>query len=79
MDFYVFDPNYVLLGILSSPISVMYTEKYNELGDFQVSLPVDDTNRELIQSDTIILFDKAQGIEGIIGSITKNGEENTAL
>lgn len=78
MDFYVFDPNYVLLGILSSPISVMYTEKYNDLGDFQISLPVDDTNRELIKSDNIILFDKEKGIAGIIGIISTDGEGNSA-
>ena len=58
MDFYVFDQDYTLLGILASPISVTYTEKYNDLGDFQVNLPVDEINRELIKSDNVILFDR---------------------
>lgn len=74
MDFYVFDSNYTLLGILASPISVTYTEKYNDLGDFQVNLPVDQINRELIKSDNIILFDKDKGIAGIIGIISSDGE-----
>ena len=74
MDFYVFDQDYTLLGILTSPISVTYTEKYNDLGDFQVNLPVDEINRELIKSDNIILFDKEKGTAGIIGIISADGE-----
>lgn len=76
MDFYVFDQDYTLLGILSSPISVTYTEKYNDLGDFQVNLPVDKINRELIKSDNVILFDKEKGIAGIIGIISSDGESD---
>lgn len=74
MDFYVFDQDYALLGILASPISVTYTEKYNDRGDFQVNLPVDEINRELIKSDNVILFDKEKGIAGIIGIISTDGE-----
>lgn len=76
MDFYVFDQDYTLLGILASPISVTYTEKYNDLGDFQVNLPVDKINRELIKSDNVILFDKEKGIAGIIGIISSDGESD---
>ena len=76
MDFYVFDQDYTLLGILTSPISVTYTEKYNDLGDFQVNLPVDEINRELIKSDNVILFDKEKGIAGIIGIISSDGESD---
>ena len=76
MDFYVFDQDYTLLGILASPISVTYTEKYSDLGDFQVNLPVDKINRELIKSDNVILFDKEKGIAGIIGIISSDGESD---
>lgn len=69
MDYYVFDSNYTPLGILSSPTSVDYIEKYNGLGTFEVHIPIDENNIALLQTDNVILFDKDRGIAGVIADI----------
>ena len=69
MDFYVFNSDYTLLGILSSPVSVDYVEKYNDLGTFELVLPIDENNVSLMNTDNVILFDKEKGIAGVIYGI----------
>ena len=70
MDYYVFDSDYTPLGILSSPTSVDYIEKYNGLGTFEVHIPIDENNITLLQTDNVILFDKDRGIAGVIANIS---------
>lgn len=77
MDFYVFDSNYTPLGILSSPTSVDYIEKYNDLGTFEVHVPIDENNVALMQTDNIILFDKTKGIAGVVAYISSEQSENS--
>lgn len=77
MDLYVFNSDYVLIGILSSPISVDYIEKFNGLGTFEVNLPIDENNVGLMQSDNVILFDKNKGLAGVVGNVGSKQSEDS--
>lgn len=79
MDFYVFDGNYTPLGILSSPTSVDYIEKFNDLGTFEVHIPIDKNNTAFLQTDNVILFDKDRGIAGVITSIEVTQEDSPSI
>lgn len=77
MDFYVFNSDYTPLGILSSPTSIDYIEKYNDLGTFEVQVPIDENNIALLQTDNLILFDKQRGIAGVIVAISSTQSEDS--
>ena len=70
MDFYVFDDAYNQLGLLSKPVSVTYTEKYKELGTFEVVLPINEENRILAKEENVIVFDRDRKIAGVVGIVT---------
>ena len=76
MDLFVFDEDYAPLGILSSPVSFSYIERVRSQGEFSLYLPLNSKNVELIKEDRIILFDKENGIAGIIGKMRKNTDSD---
>lgn len=72
MDIDVFTPEYQYLGIISTPTSIMYTEKFQSLGNFELHLPINQINTSLIKKDRVLLFDKVNQIAGIVGIIKKS-------
>ena len=78
MDIYVFDSDYKKLGILQSPLSVSYIEKFKAKGEFSVSIALSNFNSKLIRKDNYLLFDKAAGVAGVIDKWLKDTNENEA-
>lgn len=71
MDFYVFTPEYVPLGVVSTPTAVTYTEKFQALGSFEMYLPLSVENIALMKKDRVVLLDAERHIAGVIGNIKK--------
>lgn len=51
MDFYIFTPDYVPLGIVSTPTAVTYTEKFQSSGSFELYLPLNTDNISLMKKN----------------------------
>lgn len=78
MDIYVFDSNYKALGTLQSPLSVSYVERFKTKGEFSVSIALSNFNSELIQKDNYLLFDKENGIAGVIDKWNKDTQSDAS-
>lgn len=78
MDIYVFDSGYKKLGILQSPLSVSYTDKFKVRGEFSVSIALSNFNADLVKKDNYLLFDKSAGIAGVIDKWLKDTQEGEA-
>lgn len=77
MDIDVFTQDYEYLGVISTPTSIMYTEKFQTLGTFELHLPINPINTSLIKEENVLLFDKTEKIAGIIGIIRKTKANET--
>lgn len=76
MDVYVFDPDYKPLGVLQSPLSISYIERFKTRGEFLVSIALNNFNSELVQKDNFLLFDDERGIAGVIDKWKQETPEN---
>lgn len=60
----VLDTDFNKLGIIDSYISLIWTSKYYDAGDFEICMDINDKNRELIKKDYYIM---------------RNDDENTGI
>lgn len=73
MDIFVYDKNLTLLGIIDDPISLIWTRRYWEAGEFKMLIGYSDFNRSMLAIGNIITiqgYDEAGQISYI--SITKD-------
>lgn len=76
MDIMVFTPDYMALGILESPTAIIYTERYQQKGTFEIHIPITSNNVSLAQIERVVLLDTASLWAGIISIISKEGDED---
>ena len=72
MDFYVYDTNLNAVGIIDNYMSVIWTLRYNDIGDFEMYIK---SNREIIEMCQIgrYIVRKSDGTMMIIKSVAKKG------
>lgn len=68
-DFYVLGENLEILGIMPNIISIVYSEKYQNIGDFEAQVALTEETVFLVKTENIIVFDVERGIAGIIGKV----------
>lgn len=77
-DFYVFDKDMNIVGIMPNIISLVYKEKHQGIGDFEMQVALTKETVKMSQTENIIVFDYDKGIAGVIGKIEEqiNSEGN---
>lgn len=73
MIIFIYDTNLTLLGVIDDPISLLWTRRYLECGEFKLLIGYSDFNREMLAMGNIITiqgYDEAGQISYI--SITKD-------
>lgn len=76
MDVFVFDKNYNVIGIIESPISLSYIERFKEKGEFTLSIPLSSFNLGMMKKDNFLLFDSERGIAGVVEKWKKSSDLN---
>lgn len=76
MDIFVFDKNYNAIGIIESPISLSYIERFKAKGEFSLSVPLSMFNLEMLKKDNFLLFDKERGVAGVVEKWKKSSDLN---
>lgn len=62
MDIQILDTNFKMVGIIDSYISFIWTDRYDEAGDFQLILPMDTPVLDFIQPDYYLSIDISEHI-----------------
>lgn len=77
MEIQVFSPDYVYLGVISQATSVMYIEKFQDKGTFEVYHPLlnDPEFLMMCQKENIFVFDTGAGIAGIVDRFKKESND----
>lgn len=60
MDIKILDTNFKMVGIIDSYISFIWTDRYDEAGDFELILPMDTPALDLIQTDYYLSIDDSE-------------------
>lgn len=66
MDIFVFSEDYKALGILESPMSVDYIQRFRSKGEFSVLVPLESFDPEKVKKNNYLLFDEENQIAGVI-------------
>lgn len=62
MDIKIIDTKFKMVGIIDSYISFIWTDRYDEAGDFELILPMDTPSLDLIQADFYLSIDASEHI-----------------
>ena len=62
MDIKILDSNFKMVGIIDSYISFIWTDRYDEAGDFELILPMDVPALDLIRTDYYLSIDNSEHI-----------------
>lgn len=72
MNIFIYDTNLTLLGVIDDPISLIWTRRYWECGEFKLLIGYSDFNRDMLTMGNIITI---QGYDEAGQIITKSTTE----
>ena len=61
MDLYIADQNFQIVGIIDAPSSLIWAERYFEIGDFEIYVPATDDYADIQVFDWISGADYEEG------------------
>ena len=50
MDLYITNTKFELVGVIDSYTSLIWTERYNNCGDFEIMISANDKNIDILQN-----------------------------
>ena len=80
MDLYIADQNFQIVGIIDAPSSLIWAERYFEIGDFEIYVPATDDYADMLREDRYVFrndTDCGMIIESV--EITTNVEDGNYL
>ena len=60
MEFRILDTNFTCISVVDNYISAIWTERYNEAGDFEISLPFDENTNDVFKEDYYVTTDDSE-------------------
>lgn len=80
MDIFVLNTNFEKIGVIDTYISLIWTDRYDESGDFEVILSIDTLKLDAIKEDNYLTIDESEHIMIIEDiSITTDVEDGKRL
>ena len=76
MDLYITNPKFELVGVIDSYTSLIWTERYNDCGDFEIMISANDKNVDILQNGYYIKRTDTDRV-GIIETKTTQTNEET--
>ncbi len=76
MDLYITNPKFELVGVIDSYTSLIWTERYNNCGDFEIMISANDKNVDILQNGYYIKRTDTDRV-GIIETKTTQTNEET--
>lgn len=62
MDIFVLNTNFEKIGVIDTYISLIWTDRYDESGDFEIILPIDLLNLDIIKEDNYLIIDESEHV-----------------
>ena len=62
MDILVLNTEFEKIGIIDTYISMIWTDRYDEYGDFEIVLPIDTSVLTMIKEDYYLMIDKSEHV-----------------
>lgn len=78
MNIFIYDTNLTLLGVIDDPISLIWTRRYWECGEFKLLIGYSDFNRDMLSMGNIITiqgYDEAGQISYVAITKDEKGEQ----
>ena len=78
MNIFIYDTNLTLLGVIDDPISLIWTRRYWECGEFKLLIGYSDFNRDMLTMGNIITiqgYDEAGQISYVAITKDEKGEQ----
>ena len=76
MDLYITNPKFELVGVIDSYTSLIWTERYNDCGDFEIMISANNENIDILQNGYYIKRTDTDRV-GIIETKTTQTNEET--